>query len=210
MAQSEMIRQETTEFAWDRSFFRMREMQFIKEENGWQIEPQLTTSHVLMIVKDGQGHFMLNSHRYRLRPNTAYICSPDDTYGIEIEARSKMFLFKFDVFQRKGSRYECLSHHGECLFPLQGEIPVFPADRLILLCDEIYDHWRSEDELERFRCQLAFQQLLYYIMKHRSPLPKESRTSLEAAKNYMERYFYENLTIEQLARISNGTVKNFV
>ncbi|AXM90605.1 AraC family transcriptional regulator [Anoxybacillus ayderensis] len=210
MVQSEMIKQEADEFAWDCSFFRMREMQFIKEEGDWRIEQQLTTSHVLMIVKGGQGHFMLNSHRYRLRQNTAYMCSPGDTYGIEIEARSKMFLFKFDVFQRKGSGYECLSDHGECFFPLQGEIPVFPADRLISLCDEIYDHWRSEDELERFRCQLAFQELFYYIMKHRSPFPKESRTSLEEAKNYMERYFYENLTIEQLARISNISPKYFV
>jgi AraC family transcriptional regulator, transcriptional activator for feuABC-ybbA operon len=213
MIHHETIKQEVDDFSWDASFFRLRDMQFMKGDSNWRIEQQLTASHVLIVVKSGQGRLTLDSDEYRLRPDTVYVCAPGETYGIEVEKtrQLKMFLFKFDVFQVTEQRYERVQRmKEERLFPLQGEIQVSPAGQLGSLCDTIYHHWRSEDRLERFHSQLAFQELLYYIMKNRRLLSEKSRTSLELAKEYMERYFYENLTIEQLARIANVSPKYFV
>ncbi|BDG30483.1 AraC family transcriptional regulator [Parageobacillus thermoglucosidasius] len=209
----EAVKQEASDFSWDVSFLRLRDMQFIKGNGNWRMEQQLTVSHVLIVVKSGQGRLTLDHDEYQLRPDTVYVCAPGETYGIEAEKASqlKLFLFKFDVFQVTEQGYERVQGiKKERLFPLKGEIQISPAGQLVSLCDAIYDHWRSEDGLERFYSQFAFQELLYYIMKNRRLQAKESRTSLELAKEYMERYFNENLTIEQLARIANISPKYFV
>ncbi|QPA31443.1 ABC transporter substrate-binding protein [Thermaerobacillus caldiproteolyticus] len=213
MIHQETVKQEVIDFSLDGLFFRLRDMEFVKGDGNWQIEQHLTGSHVLFVVTNGRGRLMLDSSECRLRQDTVYVCAPGETYGAEAENPDglKMFLFKFDVFRVTEQRYERVQGmKEEHLFPLKGEIQVSPAGQLASLCDEIYRHWHSEDGLERFRSQLTFQELLYYIMKNRRLLSGESRTALESAKDYMESYFNENLTIEQLARIAKISPKYFV
>ncbi|WP_077616693.1 AraC family transcriptional regulator [Caenibacillus caldisaponilyticus] len=197
-------------FSLDGLLFHLRDIEFVKRDESWRIEQRLTGSHVLFVATNGRGRLTLDQHECRLGEGVVYVCAPGETYGAEPEHPDELtiFLFKFDVFRAtEGERVPSVK---AARFPLKGEIHVSPADSLASLCAEVYLQWQSEDGLERFRSQLAFQELLYYIMKNRRHLSGESRTGLESAKDYMERNFNENLTIEQLARLANLSPKYFV
>jgi ABC-type Fe3+-hydroxamate transport system substrate-binding protein len=204
---------EVTDFSLDSLFFRLRDMEFVKGDGNWRTEQQFTVSYVLIVVTHGQGRLTLNSNEFRLRQDTAYVCAPGETYGAEAEKPDglKMFLFRFEVLkvtEQKNGRVQDVK--DECLFPLKGEIPVYPAGQLSFLCDTIYRHRHSQDGLERFRSHLGFQELLYSILISSRLLYEDSRTALELVKDYMERNYNENVTIEQLARIAKISPKYFV
>lgn len=195
----------------DEFLFRLRDLECIKGDGNWRIGQQLAASHALFVVEKGRGRLMLGKDEYRLHQGAVYICPPGGTYGAEADdpGELKIFLFKFDVFRATDQGCERVqSMEREDSFPLKGAIT--PDDQLVSLCEEVFRHWHSGDGLERFRSQLIFQELLYRAMKSRSLRSGESQTALEAAKNYMERYFNENLTIEQLARIAKISPKYFV
>jgi len=207
------VKRENAEFSLDGLSFRLRDVEIVNGDGHWREEQQFTVSHVLFVVTSGEGNLILGSNEFRLRQDTAFVCPPGETFRTETEQRDglKMFLFRFDVF-RETERNEEQMQDGskERLFPLQKEIPVYPAGKLACLCDTIYRHWYSQHGLERFRGQVAFQELLYYVLNSVRLQPEDSRPALKAAKDYMERHFNENLTIEELARIANISPKYFV
>jgi ABC-type Fe3+-hydroxamate transport system substrate-binding protein len=213
MIHHESVKKEDDDFSLDSLIFRLREMEFITGECDWQIEQQLTVSHVLLVVTNGKGKLMLGKHECRLRQDTVYVCPPKQTYGVAAGKPDglRMYLLRFDVFRETERSEEQMKYvREERLLPLNGEIPVHPAGQLALLCEAIYRHWHNEGGLEHFRSQLAFQELLYFILKSSRHLSEDSRTGMELAKEYMERYFNEDLTIEQLARIAKISPKYFV
>lgn len=208
-----VVKEASNNLSLDDLSFRLRDIELLKLNGNLQIEQQLTFSHVLIIVVNGHGQLTLGTTEYRIQQNHVYACIPGETYGGEIQAldETEIYLLKFEVFRSTDQRYECMVNEKDGrLFSLQGEIQVFPFDQLTSLCKSIFQYWDSDDELERFRSQFTFQKLLYIILKSRSFLHNGSCAALELAKDYMDHYYYENLSIEQLAAIAKISPKYFV
>lgn len=213
MTYYEPLKQKPSQLSLDGLFFRLWDMEMMRWEGHRRGEQQLTGTHLLMVVMSGQGRLTLGYEEFRLQRDTAYLCAAGETFGIETENQDgvKLCLFRFDVCRRTEGELECIpSRSAEPWFPLQGEIPVYPAGMIASLCETIYHHRRSPDELERFRGQIAFQELLYHVLKSSQLQPEHSRPSIKTAKEYIERHFDENLTIEQLARMAQVSPKYFV
>ncbi|MBW7457297.1 ABC transporter substrate-binding protein [Paenibacillus sepulcri] len=209
----ESVRKKEPVLVFDGLLFRLRDIELIRADSDWRTEQQFAASHVLMTVSSGQGSLTMDSLDCRLRPDAAIVCPPGQTYGISAEKNDgmKLFLLRFDALRETEHNEEGVRYVKEaCLQSLTGELPVYPAGQMAALCESIYSQWHSQDGLERYHSQLAFQEMLYFLLKNSFRQPEDSRTSLELAKAHMEQCYNENLTIEQLARIADISPKYFV
>ncbi len=213
MERNEPLEPESAGFPLESLAFRLREAEMAIGGADWRIEQQLTHSYVLLVVMHGRVSLTVDSDSCRLRQDAVCVCSPGQTFGAEAEGPDevKICLLRFDAFRETGlAQMPMRRMTGELPCLLQGRISVYSAGRFALLCDAIHSRWQGKDELERFRGQLAFQELLYCILKNRCSPQEDSQTSLEGVKSYMERNYNMNLTIEQLARIADISPKYFV
>ncbi|MFW5436868.1 AraC family transcriptional regulator [Paenibacillus apiarius] len=185
----------------DSLWFKLRSVELARVG---QMEQQLIESHVLFIVKNGEGRLTLDLQDYRLRQDAVHFAVPGQTVGVSTAAEEgvEMYVVKFDIY-----------HESELAesFPLQGELPVHSAAEMIILCELLHNCWRSEEPLERFRGQSAFQELLYCSLKNIRLQPEsDPRAALDRTKAYIESHYNESLTIEQLARIAEVSPKYYV
>lgn len=196
-----LLQNENIYASLDELWFKLRGAELLRDG---RMEQQLIESHVLIIVKNGEGHLTIDLQEYRLRQEAMHIALPGQTIGAAAEAGSELDLYviKFDVIPDSKLKED---------FQLKGEIPVYPDPQMVILSEFIYAYSRSEHPLERFRGQSAFQELLYWIMKNIRLQPEsDSRTALDRTKAYIDNHYNENLTIEQLARMAEVSPKYFV
>lgn len=186
----------------DGLFIRLRDMKVIGESEAPTGDQQFTGIHVLIASVNGETRLMMGGREMRLDRDTACLCPPGETFGVEAGGKGlKIYLFRFDVFREAGEKSS---------LSVKGDIPVHPAGKLACLCEKIHHLWHSRDGLERFRGQVAFQELLYYVLSSVRHKPQGTGPDLEAAKEYMEKNFRENLTVKQLAGIAKVSPKYFV
>lgn len=172
-----------------------------------RMEQQLIESHVLIIARNGEGRLNIGLHEYRLRQDAVHIALPGQTIGVSSEETGglDLYVIRFDVCRDSG-----LPGKGDT-FPLKGEFPIYSETQMAILCESLYFCCSSEQTLERFRAQSAFQELLYWIMKNFRLQPdSDSRTALDRTRSYMDNHYNENLTIEQLAHMAEVSPKYFV
>ncbi|TNJ61588.1 AraC family transcriptional regulator [Paenibacillus hemerocallicola] len=185
----------------DDLWFKLRSVDMLRDG---KMEQQLIESHALIVVKSGAGLLTADIRESRLRQEAVFIALPGQTMGVSPEAAAELelYIIKFDVY-RDDEPIEA--------FPLNGEIPIYAETHTSGLCEAMYGYSRSEHALERFRGQSAFQELLYWLMKHIRPLPDaDSRSALDRTKAYIDTCYNESLTIEQLARMAGISPKYYV
>ncbi|MDQ0297932.1 ABC-type Fe3+-hydroxamate transport system substrate-binding protein [Salibacterium salarium] len=195
--------------------FRLRGVECITSKSDWKMEQQYTDSYILLVMVSGEGNLTMASKDYRLRPHTVYVCHPGETLGAESYSKHalEMYLFRFALF----CDTDDLHREGACvkkqhLSMREREIPLYFIEQLKILCESVYRLWQSNDKLERFRCQLQFQECIFQILKNRYPFAEneQSQPSLETVKDYIDCHYDESLTIEQLARMVDISPKYFV
>lgn len=195
------LRDEQAPISLDDLWLKLRGAEWVREG---RMEQQLIESHVLFVMKAGVGRLAIDMREYQLRPDTAYVALPGQTIGVAVGTTDglELCVIRFDM--RRDSQ-------PDALFGLKGEIPIYPDSRTVSLCEQVYAYGRSEQALERFRGQSAFQELLYSLFKHVRLLPEtDSRTALDRTKAYIESHYNESLSIEQLARMAEISPKYYV
>ncbi|MBX9975812.1 helix-turn-helix domain-containing protein [Cytobacillus firmus] len=195
-------------FALEDLIFRLRKIEYIKEEMQWQLEHQFTNQHILLAVVNGTGDLTIEKDRFRFKENKGYWIPPEFTFEMTADSPEalELYLFRFDIILDSGT---CGLKIEKNAFPSKREIPFYPSGKLISVCDRIFSWAAETDELERYRGQLAFQKLMHIIMKNMRDIP-EQQSGMEKAKSYMEANFHEELSIEELAGIAEVSPKYFV
>ncbi|EJL43988.1 helix-turn-helix domain-containing protein [Brevibacillus agri] len=85
-----------------------------------------------------------------------------------------------------------------------------PAHRVLVDCQALLRRWPSEDELEQFKGQIAFQQLLCSLFEQTRTVEEEdSAAAIERSIEYVHEHYAEELTVQQLARQANLSVRQF-
>lgn len=194
----------------ERLLFRLRDAACLQGE-ALNIHPQLTQSHVLIYVRQGQGSVTIDETSHRMIPHAVYFCPADNTFSVESNPASyvELYLFRIDIYQERGGFKRRLHPVQGELLPCRGEVAVLPTDTLVPLCESVLHYRESHDPLERFRSQYTFEQFIYHVMQFYRLKQQPSSSTLEQVRLHMERHLDQVMTIEQLARMMDLSPKYF-
>ena len=103
-------------------------------------------------------------------------------------------------------------HEVDCadFMPYDGIFVISSPDRLNLVCRSMYKDFHSKEPMKQWRVQLDFQESLYTMIAECPYSKNDKRQALERVKEYIEEHYDEDLTIEQLASLSELSPKYFV
>lgn len=212
---------------WDECVFRLRAVEKAKGGPGHELKPQLLLSYALVVVTSGHVRLQLDDRQFELDAGEAHVLVPEQTWGAVLRGDgAELCVMRFDVYgYLDGSGSDVSGQRGgfgqredaglrrlrdaELFPPGAGELPRHVREWLVARCGDLWQKWRGADPLERFRCQIEFQDMLYAIRKYGQPAATRT-AGLELAKQYIDAHFREPLTLERLAQVAELSPKYFV
>ncbi|MCL6459603.1 MAG: AraC family transcriptional regulator [Gorillibacterium sp.] len=189
----------------------LQDIEKLKAGADGRLPQRLTLSYQLIVITQGEGLLTLDSKTCRIRAQEIYCCTPGQTFGImeRAEAELEITLIHFDLFRESRTSKGWLQQvKDEVLFDSSLGLGTDSAVKLILMCDNIFNHWHSGKALGRFRSQLDFQELLFTIAKNNTEALDDSYTMLQRTKTFMDEHYPEDLTLNQLAAMT-GLSRNY-
>lgn len=188
----------------DHLWLKFRAVRVLHQEH---FNPQVLYTHGLIVVKQGEGHMMLDLGESRLYADAVCFVTPGQTIGFSGEQGTQLevYLFTFDLCWDKDLP------PSRCALPLQGEVAIHSDDTLYQLCESVCSCCRSGLALERFRGQTHFQDLILWIFDHTRQVEKQdSRLAMDRTRSYVESHYSESITIDRLARMAEISPKYYV
>lgn len=171
--------------------------------------PITLKSRVLFVVspEGSAGRFAVNGQRAPRSCVTAVVCEPGDEVDCapaeDGAGRVWQFHFALSWARKDGGDAAASGGHSR-----QRSFLPAPYPRVLSICRAIEQGWQ-QDELERFRCQSLFIELLYLLIVHQRAASREDpRSAIAATKRYIDAHYTEKLTIEQLTQLS-GTSRGY-
>lgn len=192
--------------------FRLRSIEYVQSYNREQVKQQLTLSYTLMIVTNGEVNLLVNHQHAEMNRDSVYLGLPEDTYGIaDVSEGLEMYVFHFELFQyRNDSTHGVMPVSDVQLFHPKGKVMINAHHGLAAKCEELYRTWNKKEKRELFRCQIDFQEIIYYIHKYQLQEAITSSSAMEQAKQFIEEHYATALSIEQLAQMTKLSPKYFV
>ncbi|WP_254450198.1 AraC family transcriptional regulator [Cohnella herbarum] len=194
--------------------FRFRSIETVNQVqvNHSPFHQQLVFSYVLVVTAAGEARMMIDSDHYEMRRGSVCLIKPEHTLGSEALSEDvTLYLIRFDVYGSGEEGNDLLKDVKSFDLPQAArELMISPPDKLVALCEELYRTSRSEDELSRFKCQIDFQSLLYFIQLNSRIRQVSTDSALEQVKKYVEEQYTEPLTVHQLAHMAELSSNYFV
>lgn len=162
------------------------------------IEPQTAQTHLLLICTGGSGELTLPDGKVDLSADRCFLLSPGTTYtAANPETTLYYYQLSFNIYQIDGGP----GLYTKELLPGRQELLVHPFTRVIRLAEELTAGPDNRSEVQLYRQQLKFQELLLLLLEHNypsaeAPSPAES---VEGTIRYMQEHYMESITVKQLA-----------
>jgi len=204
------------DIAWSEALYKLRRAEHARLAKGdadFRMQQQLSASHILIIAAQGKGTLVLDTSEHRLTDETAHWCLPEQTFGIRSDDDDglELYLLHFDMYrevrQEAGTSHYVKQEQG---LPAGQSLSVHNASETALGCEAVVRLSGSEDRSERFRGQIAFQELLYELMKQDEVTAEGANAAIDRAREHMDRHYNDSLSIEQLGKIAGVSPKYFV
>lgn len=163
------------------------------------------SSHVLYLIfpEPGRVRFRINEGYAVLFVPSAVVCEPGDAVDFHAEGSGESVVWELRCeisWEHSATDGDVLRESREAVRPY--EVFALPDLRMEPLCRALEEGWRG-DELERFRCQALFQEMVYVLLRQvRAASARDPRSAVAATKSYMDRYYRDPLTVERLANMS--------
>ncbi|BBI32958.1 AraC family transcriptional regulator [Cohnella abietis] len=184
--------------------FHLSDIELQVQSVGWHSDKQTTTYHTLLIVTAGTGCLHMDSHIVPFTADKCYLLSPNRSIQIENghDKALRFFQISFTAISNLNQQPEI---YVENIFADRFEMIAYPFSRLIRLTEEIYAERSYESDIESFKQQLRFQELLGFIIEHNLPSDSlfNSTQSVESTIHYLQNNYTHNITVKQLAQLAN-------
>ncbi|WP_338553479.1 helix-turn-helix domain-containing protein [Paenibacillus sp. KS-LC4] len=179
-------------------FYRLTAIQHMNVKDGQEQLLLTVNEHIILIVTGGTGTLSVNGERHTLELGACFIFGPGTRLELtacgyeDEEAGLSFYSVAFDGI---GAEPKLVS------FPCLGEVSCKPFSHCISELQALYDKREAEDELEAFRQDIRFQQLLLFIMQQNLPQRTESsmRRAIELSIAHIQQNYREELTVDKLA-----------
>ncbi len=168
-------------------------------------ETHTTHFYSLLIFTGGSGQLILSDQTITLTTDTCYLLSPGTSYSTD---NQEMTLYYYLITFTAINTAEFPEYCSEELLPGRQELIVHPFTRVIRLAEELLMNKNNADDVQFFKRQLKFQELLLLLFEHNYPseqLPSPA-DSVEKTIQYMQENYTESITVKQLAELAGVTL----
>ncbi|BBH19057.1 hypothetical protein Back11_04020 [Paenibacillus baekrokdamisoli] len=170
--------------------------------HGGRTEENSSSLHTLIVVTQGQAKFMTDNRELRLLPGMAFLAGPESSFQLQNEMEGVLIYFCL-FFSAIGMRgLEPYVHKSE-LAPGLKNLMAYPLTRSLRLLELLAEEDRLLSELEDYKRQLCFQELMVLLLQYNLETKSVSGSSLvEETLIFMQTHYMERITVRQLAELA--------
>lgn len=171
---------------------------------------QTAEQHTLLLFTGGRGELGITEQTsLSVHADKCCLLPPGTSYSLDNrELTLYYYVLTFAAFTTGDSPAFCLDE----LLPGQKELIVHPFTRVIRLAEELLAHHDGSDELQHFRQQIRFQELLLLLLEQNystRQLPSPAQ-SVESTVHFMQQHYKESITVKQLAELAGVSPGNIL
>lgn len=162
---------------------------------------QTPLCHTLLVFTGGSGVLHIGGQIAPLSADKCYLLSPGTSYSAD---NPEMTLYYYLISFTAIHAAELPERYAGELLPGRRELIVHPFTRVIRLAEELAMKENSGDDVQHYKQQLKFQELLLLLFEHNYPsgqLPSPAE-SVERTVEYMQKHYMESITVKQLAELA--------
>ncbi|WP_052000907.1 helix-turn-helix domain-containing protein [Gracilibacillus halophilus] len=170
----------------------LNRLEWVKKDQQYRLRFTLSNQYLLVYIAQGKGFIYINKEKLSVHQKEIYLCKPGDTYAFDLTSGIELYAFHFDMA-------------GE---PLKQQIMRLQiAEPLMKYCNQLLSLSEAKTELENFRLQITFEEMIYFIVSSDKGV---SDNKLLEAKKYMDSHYQHSIQIEHLANIAQVSEHYFV
>ncbi|WP_339281951.1 AraC family transcriptional regulator [Paenibacillus sp. FSL H8-0282] len=164
-----------------------------------------TQDYTLLIFTGGNGQLNLDDQSVILSMDKCYLLSPGISYSTnnqELTLYYYLITFTAIYTTEHPKRYS-----GELLSGRR-ELIVHPFTKVIRLVEDLLMNRNNTDDVQQFKRQLKFQELLLLLFEHNYPskhLPSPTE-SVEKTITFIQEHYTESITVKQLAELAGISI----
>ncbi|OZQ64316.1 helix-turn-helix domain-containing protein [Paenibacillus odorifer] len=164
-----------------------------------------THDYTLLIFTGGNGQLNLDDQSVMLSTDKCYLLSPGISYSTnnqELTLYYYLITFTATYTTKLPKRYS-----GELLSGRR-ELIVHPFTKVIRLVEDLLMNRNNTDDVQQFKRQLKFQELLLLLFEHNYPskhLPSPTE-SVEKTITFIQEHYTESITVKQLAELAGISI----
>ncbi|WP_405169235.1 helix-turn-helix domain-containing protein [Paenibacillus sp. FSL H3-0286] len=164
-----------------------------------------TQDYTLLIFTGGNGQLNLDDQSVILSTDKCYLLSPGISYSTnnqELTLYYYLITFTAIYTTEHPKRYS-----GELLSGRR-ELIVHPFTKVIRLVEDLLMNRNNTDDVQQFKRQLKFQELLLLLFEHNYPskhLPSPTE-SVEKTITFIQEHYTESITVKQLAELAGISI----
>ncbi|MNO37911.1 HTH-type transcriptional activator Btr [compost metagenome] len=168
-------------------------------------ETHTTHFYSLLIFTGGSGQLILSDQTLTLTTDTCYLLSPGTSYSTD---NQEMTLYYYLITFTAFNTAKFPQSYSEELLPGRQELIVHPFTRVIRLAEELLMNKNKADDVQLFKRQLKFQELLLLLFEHNYPSEQvpSPADSVEKTIQYIQEHYTESITVKQLAELAGVTL----
>ncbi|MEK5396336.1 AraC family transcriptional regulator [Paenibacillus sp. FSL K6-2859] len=159
----------------------------------------------LLIFTGGSGQLILSGQTITLTTDTCYLLSPGTSYSTD-NPETTLYYYLITFTAINNSEYP--EYYSDELLPGRQELIVHPFTRVIRLAEDLLMSKKNADDVQFFKRQLKFQELLLLLFEHNYPSEQvpSPADSVEKTIQYMQEHYTESITVKQLAELAGITL----
>ncbi|WNS41139.1 helix-turn-helix domain-containing protein [Paenibacillus sp. MMS20-IR301] len=183
--------------------FQLQDIQLIIRSADTVSLAQTVHQHTLLVFTGGRG-VLRTGEQPAITVNGDKCCllPPGASYSTD---NQEMTLYYYLLTFTAITAGEAPAPYINELLPDRKELIVHPFTRVIRLAEELLASHGSGDEIQYFRQQLRFQELLLLLFEHNystRQLPSPAQ-SVESTILYLQDHYMESITVKQLAELAH-------
>ncbi|WP_042163214.1 helix-turn-helix domain-containing protein [Paenibacillus gorillae] len=153
-------------------------------------------SHLFIVLNGQTGNIIVDGLLGPASSDKVYWIKPGQRVEMHYSSigTRELYLFPFEAMDLEASRAE----EQEKFSPVSEGMPAASPSELLTLCEKIFDHWHSGDEVDRFASQAGFQELLHLLFKKQG----QHEEALDRVNEYMKHNYWEPVTVGALSEMA--------
>ncbi|MEK4473822.1 AraC family transcriptional regulator [Paenibacillus sp. FSL R7-0048] len=164
-----------------------------------------TQDYTLLIFTGGNGQLNLDDQSVILSTDKCYLLSPGISYSTD---NQELTLYYYLItFTAIYTTEDPKRYSGELLSGRR-ELIVHPFTKVIRLVEDLLMNRNNTDDVQQFKRQLKFQELLLLLFEHNYPskhLPSPTE-SVEKTITFIQEHYTESITVKQLAELAGISI----